>query len=169
MADQFVSGRDFQIRLAQVNECEALSKIATEAANKFIVGELTVEGREKLLSSLGPASIANDFAAGIMFWVAEQNGRFLGYVAMKPPAHLYHLYVDEAFHGRGVGKALFAEAIRIWSQTHSFDNLTVNASRYAVPIYEKWGFFPTEGLVDRCGVICFPMVKQIAEESRSVE
>lgn len=53
-----------------------------------------------------PASLAAD-SAGEWMLVACQGGRPLGFVSsQREDAFIHHLYVDPAWHGRGIGSAL---------------------------------------------------------------
>ncbi|WP_336012233.1 GNAT family N-acetyltransferase [Fusobacterium polymorphum] len=54
--------------------------------------------------------------------------------------HINLFFVDKVSQGKGIGKKLMS--IVIDDNENSF--ITVNSSRYAVPIYEKLGFIKTE-------------------------
>jgi GNAT superfamily N-acetyltransferase len=87
--------------------------------------------------------------------VAEIAGELAGYIAMRPPTHLFHLFVDARWHRRGVGRALW-EAALVTAGTSS--DFTVNSSPYAVPVYEALGFRCDGAAQTRNGVQFQPMV-----------
>ena len=70
-------------------------------------------------------------------WVAELNGRVVGFAALRDD-HLDHLYVHPDYHNRGAGTALLHEAmrhrpngLRLWVFQHN-----AQARRF----YERHGF-----------------------------
>ena len=59
------------------------------------------------------------FVRGVV-WVVEVEGAIAGFCAVRR-GWIDHLYVDHAFHGRGIGQALVAQAlkrrrhVRLWT------------------------------------------------------
>ena len=59
------------------------------------------------------------FHRGVV-WAAEAEGMVAGFCAVRR-GWIDHLYVDHAFHGRGIGQALLAQAlkgrrrVRLWT------------------------------------------------------
>ncbi|WP_164969685.1 GNAT family N-acetyltransferase [Arcobacter sp. F2176] len=62
--------------------------------------------------------------------------KIVGYIAIKEENKLFHLFVDEAFHKKGIAKKLF-ECVKT---NMDVSNMKLNASLYAVPFYETIGF-----------------------------
>lgn len=54
--------------------------------------------------------------------------------------HVALFFVDPAYHRRGVGRALFERLL----EDRREETLTVNAAPYAVEIYRRLGFHPTD-------------------------
>ena len=74
------------------------------------------------------------------------------------------LFVDKAFHRKGIGRELFAAALeRIYSEGPMPEMLTVNSSRFAVPFYESLGFVRSEEEKIIHGVIHIPMALPLRE------
>jgi putative acetyltransferase len=71
-----------------------------------------------------------------MIWLAEDEGRLIGFAVLKQD-WLDHLYVDPAWHGRGVGKALLT-AVREDAQELNLWTFQVNVQ--ARRFYERHGF-----------------------------
>ena len=59
-------------------------------------------------------------------------------------AHISMLFVDRAFQGHGIARALINRALAICRREKpELASVTVNSSPYAVPIYERVGFHVT--------------------------
>ena len=71
--------------------------------------------------------------------VAELDGQAAGFAAFTND-ELAWLYVDPALARRGVGRALMARLL----EDRRTEALTVNAAPYAVEIYRRLGFRPTD-------------------------
>ena len=93
------------------------------------------------------------------FYVAIQSGKLIGVIALKHPSHLYHLYVAEEYHRKGIAKKLWCY-LRCY-QIKKFPDqkiITVNSSLYAVDMYKKFGFSRlVEGHKEINGIQYVPM------------
>lgn len=78
--------------------------------------------------------------------------------------HISLFFVDKISQGKGIGKKLMS--IVIDDNENSF--ITVNSSRYAVPIYKKIGFIKTEEEKEQDGLKFTPM-KLILKDKAEVE
>jgi GNAT superfamily N-acetyltransferase len=81
----------------------------------------------------------------------------VGVVGISEPSHLYHLFVAARLHGRGLGRRLWEFARAQWPASSGPRTWTINASRYAVPVYERFGFVATGPLQAKGGVLSVPM------------
>ncbi len=80
-----------------------------------------------------------------------------GVVALRNNRHLYHLFVAPEFQGRGLGRQLWSHAREFALGTGNPGEFTVNASRNAVVVYERFGFAPVGPEVQQHGVAFVPM------------
>ena len=78
--------------------------------------------------------------------------------------HINLFFVDKVSQGKGIGKKLMS--IIINDNENSF--ITVNSSRYAVPIYQNLGFIKTEEEKEQDGLKFTPM-KLILKDKAEVE
>ncbi len=62
--------------------------------------------------------------------------KIVGFIAIKEKNHLFHLFVDESFHKKGIAKKLF-ECVKT---NMDVTNMKVNASLYSIPVYRSFGF-----------------------------
>ncbi|WP_298972312.1 GNAT family N-acetyltransferase [uncultured Fusobacterium sp.] len=75
--------------------------------------------------------------------------------------HINLFFVDKSSQAKGIGKKLMA--IGIENNENSF--ITVNSSRYAVPIYEKLGFVKMEEEKEQDGLKFTPMKLLLKDET----
>jgi GNAT superfamily N-acetyltransferase len=80
------------------------------------------------------------------FWVAEDEGRIVGSVAVRPKegdtCELKRLYVEERHRGTGLGQALYAHA-ETFARRAGYRRIWLDSSRRfakAHRLYEKNGF-----------------------------
>ena len=67
--------------------------------------------------------------------------------------HISLFFVDKVSQGKGIGK----ELMRVVVNNNENSYITVNSSRYGVPIYEKLGFVKMEEEKERDGLRFTPM------------
>ena len=77
----------------------------------------------------------------------------VGMACERDGSHIRKLYVDGAYHRRGIAKALMdAILAEMPAQT-----ITINSSRHGLPFYLNYGFAPTDVEQNSNGFIYTPM------------
>ena len=75
--------------------------------------------------------------------------------------HINLFFVDKVSQGKGIGK----ELMRVVVNNNENSYITVNSSRYGVPIYEKLGFTKTEEEKEQEGLKFTPMKLILKDET----
>jgi GNAT superfamily N-acetyltransferase len=146
-----------KIREATVDDADEISAIVYALSEKYIASEFSTEGRETLLKSMTPVEIKKYIESGYRYHVAEIDGQIVGVVGIRENWHVYHLFVVEAHHRKGIARQLWKVALETCRLAGNWEEFTVNSSRYAKPLYERLGFVAQSGLEEKKGVISIPM------------
>ena len=80
----------------------------------------------------------------VKLWGAFDNDTPVGIIGLGSPLRIALLSVDKRYHRQGIARKLFETALADKSRTDSHDKITVNTSPYAVNIYRRLGFVPTD-------------------------
>ena len=91
---------------------------------------------------------------GQLMHVAACGGEIVGTVAVKNRNHVCILFIDPAWHRKGIATALMDAAIAAMGA----DEVTVNSSPYGLPFYLRYGFVPTDTEQRLNGFVFTPMV-----------
>jgi GNAT superfamily N-acetyltransferase len=146
-----------QIRQATVEDASAISNLIQPLARKYIAPDFPPEGARKLLACMEPGAIEENLQAGFEYYVAEEDGALAGVAAVRDNTHLYHLFVAEPFQGQGLARRLWHFARDACCKAGNPGQFTVNSSKYAVPMYQKFGFVESGPPQTTEGVTCIPM------------
>ncbi|WP_223468113.1 GNAT family N-acetyltransferase [Massilia soli] len=131
---------------------------------------LEVLGREYFLGTCSPGQAdafvrENDAQAlrrlvadGYVYHLAEIDGALAGFIGMRERRHVYHLFVAKECQRRGVGRRLWEHARQVAMQGGADGVFTVNASNYAVPMYESLGFVRAAAMQTKNGLAFNPMI-----------
>ncbi|MGK5028317.1 GNAT family N-acetyltransferase [Janthinobacterium sp. DSP2-3-3] len=91
------------------------------------------------------------------YQLAHLDGELAGVVAMRDNTHLFHMFVPRALHRRGMARRLWQAARDASIAAGNTTGFTVNASLYALPLYERLGFVATGPKVEMDGIAFVPM------------
>jgi GNAT superfamily N-acetyltransferase len=87
-----------------------------------------------------------DAARGRGFWVATDGARLLGNFGLEPAGddaiEVRRMYVDFAFRGRGIARAMLSHA-EDWARTQGFGKIVLSTSSLQLPalaLYQSAGF-----------------------------
>lgn len=144
------------IRPATPADAGALAALAGALSRFFLADPERPEDAAAFLATMTPAAFAERLAdPRFRYLLAEEEGELAGLVALRDGTHLYHLFVAERFHRRGVATRLWEAALAAAGHP---DRVTVNASRFAVPVYRRIGFTATAPEVQKDGIAFLPML-----------
>lgn len=142
------------VETASVADAEEISALIVGLSEPFYLSP-THEGAEPFLASIGTEAQRAYLAAGnFSYRVARVGARIVGVVALRNNAHLFHLFVAQAFQGRGLARQLWQLVASDARRAGNPGEFTVNSSLDAVPVYEKFGF-AREGEVQRVHGVAF--------------
>ena len=113
--------------------------------SEFEAPEYSEEGVAEFKAFIEPSFITDKMPNGeFRLWGAYENERIVGVIAIKQPLHITLLFVDKHYHRRGIAGKLFETVINDETIAGQHDHVTVNSSPYAVEIYRRMGFTPTD-------------------------
>jgi GNAT superfamily N-acetyltransferase len=139
------------LRPATASDYPALANLLQTLAKIFIVPGMPVEAAATFLRENDMAALLAYRERGHVIDVADIDGELAGFIAIRPPGHLFHLFVAQAFQRRGVARALWCAA------KGDAARFTVNSSPYAIPAYAAMGFVCAGPLACHHGVTFQPM------------
>ena len=154
---------DVTLREAVPSDCDRIATMVSALASEHIAPSLGDGGIEVLLTSLGPEPTRKRILDNWFHLCAFEGDKLIGVVVVRPPSHLYHLFVASDFQKRGIGGQLFAAADAATIANSQSRILTVNSSLNAVPVYERLGFTVDGPVVETNGVRHQPMVRPAVE------
>lgn len=141
-----------------------VSNLVARSFNEFIAPDFPEEGIDEFFSYANPRALRKRSEGNHFVLVAESGGVIAGMIEIREMRHVSMLFVDKAFHRKGVGKELFHAALeRIESESRPPKKLTVHSSRFAVPFYESLGFVRSGEEKVIHGVIHIPMALALGE------
>ncbi len=145
------------IRPIRETEIAAVAAILRAASEEFIFNESATEAAAAFVRENDEAAIRGFILAGTAYFVAEIDGAVAGFIALRENKHIFHVFVDKRYHRRGIARAMFELVRREALAVGNPGLFTVNASNYAVPLYEKLGFVRTDGTLCKNGIEFNPM------------
>ena len=136
----------------------------------LFVKKVYIESKDESYSEKGIETFCNfvdnkEITKSFKVYGAFEDNVLKGVIATdKRKRHINLFFVDKSSQAKGIGKKLMS--IIIDHNENSF--ITVNSSRYAVPIYKNLGFIKTEEEKEQDGLKFTPM-KLILKDKAEVE
>jgi GNAT superfamily N-acetyltransferase len=147
-----------QLREASVADAEEISALVCELTRCWIAPDCTPEGAARLLQMLAPEPTATRMADGFRYLVAQRGDELVGVAALRPPAHLFHLFVAESAQRQGLARRMWQTVQGCVAEANPTMPITVNASRHALAVYRNFGFEATAAEVSEHGIVSTPML-----------
>ncbi len=133
--EQKVSGLSFAFRRARIEDAARLTSIAHAGKEYWgYPAEWLALWRHDL-------EVTPHYIRSEPVQVAESDGEVIGFVGLsmgEDGRYLEHLWQRPQYIGRGMGRALFGEAVRL-AREEGVDELRINADPNAAPFYLKMG------------------------------
>jgi GNAT superfamily N-acetyltransferase len=145
------------IRPIEGDDVPAVARLLHRLARDFIVHESTPEGAATFLRENDEEAIGRYIAQGHVYHVAQIDGEIAGFVSVRDCSHLFHMFVGAKWQGQGVARKLWEVARSSAIERGGSGAFTVNASNFAVPVYEAMGFVRTAPMQCVKGLYFNPM------------
>ncbi len=150
---------DCQVRFAYRHEWQEAMELVWKTFLKFESEDYTSEGIDSFNDFITDTTLHKMFLAGTyQMFCAVKDNRIVGIITLRNGNHISLLFVEEAYHKQGIGKALVYQLAEYLMTEHRIDTMTVNASPYAVEFYHKCGFIDLGPEAQNKGIRYTPMV-----------
>lgn len=149
-----VNYRDFETA-----DVESISKLILSSFREFVAYEYSEEGINEFTKYVMPEAINNRAKNNHFLIIAEIDKQIIGVIEIRDWDHISLLFVDKTKHGQGIAKTLWDRALEKCSEHNSGQKFTVNSSKFALPIYEKFGFVQCGEYQIRNGIGFIPMIR----------
>lgn len=146
-----------RIRPIEHRDIPAVAALFRALATEFIVHESSPEAAATFLRENDEEGFAAFLRIGHVYHVADIDGELAGFIAIRERRHLFHMFVASPYQRRGVARALWDVARREAIAAGGDGSFTVNASNYALPVYEAMGFERTAPMQCVNGLYFNPM------------
>ena len=153
---------EISYRLMKPDDANAVSALALTSFEEYIASEYTPQGLEEFRKYASAEALRERAVQDHFVVVATTPDGLAGMLEMRQNNHVALLFVDKAFHRKGVARALLDHALGE-ARRHQPDaeRMTVNSSRYGVPAYEKLGFRQTGPERAVNGIAFIPMAMRL--------
>lgn len=145
------------IRPARLTDSADISRLISRNCQQLLMDDFEGDGLEFFLRSVEERAIREYMEQGFEYLVAEINDQLVGVIAVKDYSHMFHLFVDMAFHQRGIARQLWQQMKQLSLSKGNSGRFTLNSTTYALPIYQRWGFKVTGEKAQRFGINYTPM------------
>ena len=143
------------IGVANTNEAAALYTLVERVADEMVCKDFNPGGPEEFYAAV--RMLVYDRPEGHLLLSAKRGTVPVGMIDIRDNYHICLFFVDTHEQNKGIGRALFEETKRRIGGTAP-PPFEVNASLYAVPIYERLGFVKTGGVQLKNGIRFVAMV-----------
>ncbi|SEQ60910.1 Ribosomal protein S18 acetylase RimI [Amphritea atlantica] len=141
------------IRIAVESDVHQIADLVASLSHFYLDEpgkELPVWFRESITEAAFAVRVSSPEYLNLVY---EEGGVLMGYISVKGGSHLYHLFVAQAFQGRGISRLLWLKA-KESSQSKRF---SLRSSIYAVPVYKRFGFVESGPVGTKDGISFQPM------------
>ncbi len=145
------------IRKAKGADTNFIYNLIINTFEKTISKDYSLEGQETFKKFVTEKNIKDIIESEEISLVAEKDGVIFGYIATRGRRHISLLFTDSNHLGKGIGKKLLKETLKIIKEERWTERITVNSSPVAVKFYENMGFKLYGKREEKDGIISYPM------------
>ena len=146
------------VRPAYREEWDDAMALAWRVFMQFEAQDYTPEGVESFQEFITDSMLYRMFVMGeYQLFGAYDNGRMVGMISLRNETHISLLFVDAAYHKKGIGRQLIQYVSDYVCNEEGRDFVTVNAAPYATGFYHRLGFIDTDDKKFSDGIWYTPM------------
>jgi len=153
---------DYVFGKFEIGEETAISHLIKTVFDEFVAPDYSPAGNTFFHAYIEPDRLLEKFSNGDVLLTAKTNNRIIGMIEVCDHNHICLLFVDKAWHGKGIAKRLVTRAIATSREKDTkLKCFEVNSSPYAERIYARMGFTKTADIQDVNGLKFIPMLLEL--------
>ena len=150
----------YQVRWAKAEEWTPAMNMIWKTFLKFEGDVYSPEGVRNFLDFITDEELFASFLKGeYLLMIALDKDRIIGAASVRNGNHLSLLFVDEAYHRKGVGSMLLNKMCEYLKLEQGESYISLKAAPYAVDFYKKLEFHTTGPQEHYSGIQVTPMEK----------
>lgn len=154
------------IREAIIEDAQPISNLIIPLTKKYVCPDCDESMHDLLLDSMSAENVKTYLTGNFSYHVAVgDDDRILGVVGVRDFSHLYHLFVHESVHGKGIARKMWEVALQDCLVKGSKGRFTVNSAVRAEDVYLRLGFTRIDGIRNRQGMVDIPMKLELCEST----
>ena len=158
--DRLSRAPSYEIRWARESEWSSSMKMIWRTFLEYDGKDYTQEGIRSFFEFITDDDLYVSFLKGkYQMMVALADGEVIGAGSIRSRNHLSLLFVDGAYHRRGVGSAIMARLFDYLEREAGERYMSLKAAPYAVDFYRKLGFTTVRPEEEYSGIRVTSMVK----------
>lgn len=131
----------YEIRMAYVEEWEDAMALAWKTFLQFEGEDYGPDGVKHFEDFITDNTLHRMFVMGAyQMIVAIDSDKIIGMITVRSKSHISLLFVDEAYHRKGIGRRLISSMCKYLKAELGIKKVTVNASPFGVGFYHRLGF-----------------------------
>jgi len=144
----------------QYDDVAAAGNLLKKVFDEFVSPDYTDRGILYFYESISEKTIRERLSGESNIAVAKYGDRIAGYIEITDRNHIFLLFVDKEFHGKGVAQKLVEYSLNLLRKNLPEINwITVCSTSIAVPFYQKLGFVELAEMQLKNDIVSFPMKK----------
>lgn len=148
---------NIHIGIAAPEDWEPAMEVTWKTFLKYEAPVYGRKGTDSFLEFISGESLYKMFLIGEYGTVVAKDGdAVIGVASIRSKNHISLLFVDEKYHRKGIGKALLQKLQEEFLPKGN-PYLSVNASPYGIPFYERIGFTRVGSMQEADGITFQPM------------
>lgn len=157
------------IRKAEMADWEETMAMIWKTFMKFEAADYGAEGTNNFRNFISDPMLRRMFLLGSYhMFVATHLNKIVGMVSLRDKNHISLLFVDEAYHKKGIGRRLIDTIGAFSKEEYGKEEITVNAAPYGLGFYRKVGFCSVSPLLTNGGIKYTSMKKKIGEKDGKI-
>ncbi len=160
---------DITYQLMGKEDAAGVSTLVLSLFDEYIAPEYTPQGIAEFRKYAEATALVDRANHDHFVVVARRHEILAGMIEMRQNNHVALLFVAQAFQRQGLSRELLDHAIaqvREWGD--ELERVTVNSSRYGVPVYEALGFRQTGPERSVNGILFTPMAMRLDAQTSGI-
>lgn len=156
---------NFTLRRVIADECQEIADLLTATFQANLAQDCSSLGQANFVQFVQRDNLKQRLSAGACMLSARVDGELAGFLELRIYRHIALLFTAPPYQRKGIARRLLAEGIRQACLVYpDLSEITVNATGYGRPAYERLGFAVSGEEQERDGIRTTPMVLVLTKE-----